>query len=137
MVIETATGNIGDGEGIIIDDNSNSQTNGIQYTGGTLVENNVSYLNGSEGIEVGNSSNVDVLYNTTYENGQSGVNTYEIAALIAPNAVIENNIMYAKANGRQRGKHRHGQPAVCQCGRRQLRNDVRVPGGRRRQFRLS
>ena len=33
MVIETATGNIGDGEGIIIDDNSNSQTNGIQYTG--------------------------------------------------------------------------------------------------------
>jgi hypothetical protein len=96
LVIETATGNIGDGEGIIIDDNSNSQTNGRQYTGGTLVENNLSYQNGSEGIQVGNSSNVDVLYNTTYQNGQSGVNTYEIAALFAPNAVIENNIMYAR-----------------------------------------
>jgi hypothetical protein len=99
LVIETATGNIADGEGIIIDDNSNSQTNGVQYTGGTLVENNVSYGNGSEGIQVGNSSNVDVLYNTTYQNGQSGVNQYEIAALFAPNAVIENNIMYARTGG--------------------------------------
>jgi hypothetical protein len=100
LVPENGTGAITDGEGIIIDDNSNSQTNGVQYTGGTLVENNVVYDNGSEGIQVGNSSNVDVLYNTTYENGQSGVNPYEIAAVYSPNAVIENNIMYANTGAR-------------------------------------
>jgi hypothetical protein len=60
LVIETATGQISDGEGIIIDDNSNNQTNGVQYTGLTLVSGNTVTGNGSEGIQVGNSSNVIV-----------------------------------------------------------------------------
>jgi hypothetical protein len=68
LVIETATGRISDGEGIIIDDNSNSQTDGVQYTGGTLVQGNTTYGNGSEGIQVGNSSYVQVIGNNAYGN---------------------------------------------------------------------
>jgi hypothetical protein len=95
-VIETACGGICDGEGIIIDDNSNSQTNNIQYTGGTLVANNIAYGNGSNGIQVGNSSNVTVIYNTLYENGVSGVAKAELAVLNGGSGnVIENNIIYA------------------------------------------
>jgi hypothetical protein len=91
LVPENGSGTISDGEGIIIDDNSNSQTNGVQYTGGTLVQGNVVHGNGSEGIQVGNSSNVQVLSNTTYQDVQNAGNPYEIAAIYAPNAVIENN----------------------------------------------
>jgi hypothetical protein len=91
LVPEHGTGATTDGEGIIVDDNSNSQTNRIQYTGGTLIQNNVVYGNGSEAIQVGNSSNVQVLNNTTYQNVQNAGNPYEIAAIYSPNAVIANN----------------------------------------------
>ena len=93
LVPEYGTGAISDGEGINIDDNSNSQTNGIQYNGGTLVQGNVVYDNGNEGIEVGRSSNVQVLNNTTYSNVlvPNGENGFEISAVYSPNAVIANN----------------------------------------------
>jgi hypothetical protein len=95
-VVETACGGICDGEGIIIDDNSNSQTNKIQYTGATLVANNITYANGSNGIQVGNSSNVTVVYNTLYENGTAGVAKAELAVLVGGSGnVVENNIIYA------------------------------------------
>ena len=101
LVSEPSCGNlICDGEGIIIDDNSNSQTNKVQYNGGTIVENNILYANGSNGIEVGNSSNVNVYFNTTYQNGTSGVNPGEITARdTGCNVDIENNIMYSLTNG--------------------------------------
>lgn len=97
-VVETVCGAICDGEGIIIDDLSNSQTDGVAYLGATLVENNLSYSNGSYGIEVDRSSNTTVIYNTTYQNGTSGFNNGEIntnnAGKTGP-LVFENNIMYA------------------------------------------
>lgn len=101
LVTEPACGNlICDGEGIIIDDNSNSQTNHIQYNGGTLVQNNLTYANGSNGIEIGNSSNVKVYFNTSYQNGTSGVNKGEITARTTGcNIDIENNIMYSVTSG--------------------------------------
>jgi parallel beta-helix repeat protein len=68
LVTEYGTGAISDGEGIIIDDNSNSQTNHVQYTGGTVVQGNTAYGNGSEGIQVGNSGYVTVTGNNAYGN---------------------------------------------------------------------
>lgn len=100
LVIETACGAICDGNGIIIDDNSNSQTNSVQYTGRTLVENNVVYSNGGDGILLGNSSHVGVYYNTTYANVTTGVRTGEIAVSHSAGDVdIENNIINSLPSG--------------------------------------
>jgi hypothetical protein len=57
-------GIITDGNGIIVDTN-----NQYSYNGRTLVENNVSYDNGGSGIHAWGSNNVDILYNTAYDNG--------------------------------------------------------------------
>jgi parallel beta-helix repeat protein len=89
---QNAGGLITDGEGIIIDDNSNDQTNNIQYLGGTLVENNLSYSNGGPGLLAYDSSNVTMLYNTAVQNGTTGLNQYDIEASDAKNVVIENDI---------------------------------------------
>ncbi|RKN38685.1 hypothetical protein D7223_30670 [Micromonospora endolithica] len=65
---------ITDGNGIIIDDNRNSQIKARKiapYRGRTLVENNVSYRNGGGGVHVFSSDNVDVLHNTVYQNSVS------------------------------------------------------------------
>ena len=85
-------GVISDGEGIIVDDNSNDQTNNLKHVGTTLVENNVSYANGGPGILDYDSSNVDVLYNTTYHNETSGIHPFDVYTDDAKNAIIENNI---------------------------------------------
>jgi hypothetical protein len=86
-------GVITDGEGIIVDDNSNDQTNGKQYGGTTLVENNLSYKNGSNGLQVYDSSKVDVLYNTAYGNDPTGLMGGQIfVSRGGPGVVVENNI---------------------------------------------
>lgn len=103
LVPTTGFGTITDGEGIIIDDNSNDQTNGKQYIGGTLVENNLTYLNGGPGIEAYDSSNVSILYNTTYQDGSSDVNPSEIFVNNAKNTTVENNILSAGAGGQTGG----------------------------------
>ena len=59
---------ITDGEGILIDDTNNDQQGFPPYIGRTLVENNYSDFNGSAGIEVFDSSHVDVINNTAYDN---------------------------------------------------------------------
>lgn len=103
LVPEPACGNnICDGEGIILDDFSNDQTDNTIYTGGTLVENNLSYSNGSVGILVfdsGSAAHFQFLYNTTYNNGSSNFNKGEINALQAQNLIAENNVMYARGSG--------------------------------------
>jgi parallel beta-helix repeat protein len=103
LVPTASAGTITDGEGIIVDDNSNDQTNGKQYVGGTLVENNLTYQNGGPGIESYDSSNASILYNTAYENGSSGINPFEIFVNAAGNTTVENNIMYARPGGQTGG----------------------------------
>lgn len=82
-----------DGNGIIVD--SLDQKG---YAGKTLVENNVSYNNGANGVGTGmhefDSSNVSFLYNTAYDNASS---LGQIVADGGSNNVIENNIEVAAA----------------------------------------
>lgn len=90
---------LSDGNGIIIDDNKNSQvTGGIPYAGKTLVENNVSYNNGGSGIHAYSSNNVDIINNTAYNNG-TVVAYSEIYGQDGTNVNIYNNIMYARTGG--------------------------------------
>ena len=86
---------ITDGEGLLIDDNSNDQTDNVQYKGSTLVANNIAYNNGSAGLGAYASSNVDFLYNTAYNNDPNGVHGGQIATTRLKGGVIENNIAYA------------------------------------------
>ncbi len=61
-----------DGNGIIIDYNKNTgSTMKEPYKGGTLIENNICYGNGGGGIHCFNSSNIDVINNTCYNNGRT------------------------------------------------------------------
>ena len=90
---------LSDGNGIIIDDNRNSQvTGGIPYAGKTLVENNVSYNNGGSGIHAYSSNNVDIINNTACNNG-TVVGYAEIYGQDGTNVNIYNNIMYARTGG--------------------------------------
>jgi hypothetical protein len=90
---------LSDGNGIIIDDNRNTQViGGIPYNGKTLVENNVSYNNGGSGIHAYNSNNVDIINNTAYNNG-TVVAYPEIYGQDGTNVNIYNNIMYARTGG--------------------------------------
>jgi hypothetical protein len=76
---------ITDGEGIIIDSNNNSAYAGggltyAPYTGRFLVANNVLYSNGGPGVEVFQSSHVDVVNNST------------LANLVTPALAVEGDI---------------------------------------------
>jgi hypothetical protein len=91
-------GVITDGNGIIVDDNSNSQSDGVQYGGRTLVANNISYLNGGSGIHTYASAHVDIVFNTAFENNQTPrLNEGQIFANSATDVNILNNILYALA----------------------------------------
>ncbi|MEM8922953.1 MAG: right-handed parallel beta-helix repeat-containing protein [Actinomycetota bacterium] len=57
---------ITDGNGIIIDENDDTG-----YTGRILVANNLVFDNGGRGILVNESSRVDIVHNTTYQNGRT------------------------------------------------------------------
>jgi hypothetical protein len=90
---------LSDGNGIIIDDNKNSQIQGgIPYTGRTLVENNISYNNGGSGIHAYSSNNVDIINNTAWNNGNV-VGYPEIYGQDGTNVNIYNNIMFARTGG--------------------------------------
>ncbi len=87
-----------DGNGIIIDDFTNSQSRnpaGI-YSFKTLVENNVSYGNGGRGVHIFLSNNVIVLNNTSYHNNRDVLNpgTWrgELSNVGSSNTVWANNI---------------------------------------------
>ena len=90
---------ISDGNGIIIDDNLNTQNNSKlgAYTGKTLVQNNIVYLNGGSGIHSYSSQNVTILNNTAYKNSQSiELDNGEIFAGSSNNIKIFNNIMFTE-----------------------------------------
>ena len=94
-----AQGKITDGNGIIIDDNMNTQSNNVPYGGRTLVANNVSYLNGGSGIHAFSSQHVDIIANTAYFNNQSSnLKLGQIFGYDAADVNILNNIMYAPSS---------------------------------------
>ncbi|SHN34973.1 discoidin domain-containing protein [Gracilibacillus kekensis] len=94
-----ARGYISDGNGIIYDDSKNSQSSslwtGEAYEGRTLIENNISYLNGGSGIHSFSSEHVDIVNNTAFHNSQK-LDYGEIYAGDSNDVNLFNNIMYAE-----------------------------------------
>jgi hypothetical protein len=95
---------ITDGNGIIIDTNHesvkvvNGAETSIPYMGRTVIENNVSYLNGGKGINIYESDHVDVINNTAYQNSQTESLSGEINLGKADDINIYNNIVYPQIN---------------------------------------
>ncbi len=86
-----------DGNGIIIDSETNEGMSFPAYSGKTLIENNVVYDNGGRGIHVYKSANVDIISNTSYFNCKSPeISDGEITVQNASNIRIFNNIIYAR-----------------------------------------
>jgi parallel beta-helix repeat protein len=93
-----------DGNGIIIDDANNLQSNNQAYSGRFLIENNVIYENGGSGISLFQSDNITLRNNTTYKNCQLTPDNKKRAELMlvkVKNIQIVNNILYARE--KQRG----------------------------------
>jgi hypothetical protein len=90
-----------DGNGIIIDDNRQTQAGalGTAYVGRTLVENNVCFNNGGSGIHAYSSNHVDIINNTTFNNG-TVVGYAEIFQSDASDGLVINNIMYSRDGGK-------------------------------------
>ncbi len=82
-----------DGNGIICDITEN-------YTGKTLVENNIVYNNGAGGIHLVGATNVDVINNTAYNNGQFLAYAEMDASYGSKNIRFISNIMSAKTGGK-------------------------------------
>ena len=100
-----------DGNGIIIDDNKNSQISGTPYTGKTIVDNNISYSNGGAGINIFSSQNVYVNNNTTYGNSQStNLNYGEIIGNYSSSVYVINNILYAAGETVSKANDANGNP---------------------------
>ena len=89
---------ITDGNGIIIDDNKNTQQSGVApYKGRTLVENNLCYNNGGTGMHAYKSANTDFLNNTAYFNNRSSnLDNGEIVANGCTSVRLFNNILSAR-----------------------------------------
>lgn len=96
-----------DGNGIIIDDANNTQSNKEQFIGGILIENNVIYENGGSGMTIFQSDNVTIRNNSTYKNCQFTPDRKKRAEMLvvqANNIQITNNIFYARE--KQRGYYK-------------------------------
>jgi hypothetical protein len=94
---------ITDGNGIIIDDFLNTQNkipalNKRPYRGRTLVENNIVYGNGGRGINIYSTNHVDVVNNTSYQNGQTGKDFSEVSSIDTSDIRYLNNIIHALAD---------------------------------------
>ncbi|MEM8529670.1 MAG: right-handed parallel beta-helix repeat-containing protein [Chloroflexota bacterium] len=90
-----------DGNGIIINDLRNTQSNLPfgPYTGRTLIANNVLYANGGRGINIFSSDYVDIVNNTSYQNStHPEVEDGEIATINASDVQVYNNILSARAD---------------------------------------
>lgn len=99
-----------DGNGIIIDTNkkpyAGSPLDGKQgeYTGRTLVANNISFGNGGSGIHAFEANHVDIINNTAFPNTQKMKNYAEIFSNDGRDNNIVNNIMYAQDDGNYNSK---------------------------------
>jgi len=94
-------GRLSDGNGIIIDTSRNDDPGVDQspYRGRFLVANNLSVGNGGSGIHAFRSDHVDIVHNTTYENGQV-VGYAEIFARQCTDVRLMNNIAWSLPGGR-------------------------------------
>jgi parallel beta-helix repeat protein len=90
-------GKITEGHGIMLDNTMHSR-NGVPYNGKTLITNNIVYNNGGAGINAFKSKNVDIVNNTTYQNGRVLTNSGEIGVSYSENVRAYNNILYASDN---------------------------------------
>ncbi len=91
-------GIVTDGNGIIIDDNNDTQNiPHVPYGGRTLVANNVVYNNGASGILSYSSQHVDVINNTTYHNN-TALNYGEILIKDSNDVSVFNNVLNASAD---------------------------------------
>ena len=87
-----------DGNGIIIDDNKNTQISATPYKGKFLVENNISYSNGGSGIYVMSSERVTFLNNTSYWNSTeraTGTGAGELVCFDSNDVIWVNNIAWS------------------------------------------
>lgn len=88
-----------DGEGLSNDDNSNDQTGGNAYIGGTVYSNNLAFNNGSEGVASYDSVHVTMSFNTAYQNLTTAFLAAngggEITNQLDKFSIVANNIAYA------------------------------------------
>lgn len=92
-------GKITDGNGIIVDDNRNTQSTHVEYGGRTLVRNNVAYANGGSGIHAYASQHVAILYNTAFANNRAPTDGGQIFANASADVLIRDNILVAQPGG--------------------------------------
>ena len=91
--VPDGNGSFTDGNCIIMD-----RTVINEYTGRTLIANNVCVDNGGRGVQVFESSRVDVVHNTLYENLQTGeiaASGGELGAFRSTDVVFANNLVFA------------------------------------------
>lgn len=121
-----------DGNGIIIDDARNTQSNNELYLGDFLIMNNVIYENGGSAITVYHSDNVTIKNNSTYKNAQLDADKSLRGELIligkSKNISIANNIFYA--NNNQRAFYKGGKTKNITQDNNILYNGKRNKGGR-------
>jgi parallel beta-helix repeat protein len=88
-----------DGNGIVLDDFYNSQSggNGVRYNRPVLVENNVCYNNGGQGVHCFKAQNVIVRNNTCVNNMGSFDFGGEVTASESNNISVYNNILVARS----------------------------------------
>jgi len=93
---DIGSGQITDGNGIILDDCKNTQAGSKEgiYRGRTLIANNLCNGNGGSGIHAFMSEHVDILNNTCVDNNRTPeIHDGQIFPNSANDAVIQNNIL--------------------------------------------
>ena len=91
-----------DGNGVVVDDTQNLTAptgNNRTYDGTILVENNLCYNNGGQGVHCFQSENVTIRNNTCYRNLISFDFGGEVSVVRGNNVLVYNNILCAR-NGR-------------------------------------
>ncbi|MGQ0484793.1 MAG: choice-of-anchor Q domain-containing protein [Hyphomicrobiales bacterium] len=96
------SGRFTDGNGIIVDDNKNTQQTDVPaYKGRTLVVNNLCFNNGGAGVHFYSSARVTCLNNTTYFNNRCPeLDSGELSVTDCTNIHCNNNILHAR-NGKR------------------------------------
>ena len=89
-----------DGNGIILDDFNQTQSEGVPaFTGASLVENNLTFNNGGAGIKIFEVSNATVRNNTAWHNNyvlqefSSGIGEIGLQAITGPMTVSNNLVV--------------------------------------------
>jgi len=89
-----------DGNGVVIDDTQNLTAptgNGRTYPGTILVENNLCYSNGGQGVHCFQSDNVTIRSNTLFNNCKSFDFGGEVSVVRGDNVLVFNNILRARS----------------------------------------